>query len=385
MNSYLKNIADRPRAGETDGLLFELDTACTEAAADGTVEPSARARELHELVRFCNFDAIAPWLKSERDAVTRALAFARRIGDDSVARILAEALNGTPQPSVQFSLALPGQAPQPLAVDAGEATKFDGKDWGGTDLALSFAIQNFGIAVLREIIAAENELTLLPPRSVRARSATDARISAAANQSAAALFRTLIAARNPRMEIGAWPDENPSAHADKIIAIEHEAESPAAAATLVALRKQYGEIAQPLLDVYACHDGAALFKYADEPGFYLAPVAEWDTLKRRAVEWAEEVTWQDEKDSIPSYLYTAIAFGMNPGDSELWLFITAGPHAGKILRSDTDLIEDSPRFESLAHFFAAALHDVGRVLNCSGHVSYTFDDTQLYPIRYRHD
>jgi hypothetical protein len=76
---------------------------------------------------------------------------------------------------------------------------------------------------------------------------------------------------------------------------------------------------------------------------------------------------------------------MIPGDSERWLFITEGEHAGKVMLSDTDLIDDQPRFESLAEFFATLLNDAARVLNCGGHVRYDIGGKVLFPIRYLDD
>ncbi|MDR2196017.1 MAG: hypothetical protein LBE50_05385, partial [Gallionellaceae bacterium] len=148
------------------------------------------------------------------------------------------------------------------------------------------------------------------------------------------------------------------------------------------LATQYGEAAAPLLDIHADHDGAVLFIVKGEPGFCMASVGEWDQLKTEVMEWAQQVTWQEDPEEIPKYLHTAIAFGVIPGDSEKWLLITEGEHAGKIMLSDGDVIEDTPRYDSLAEFFAALLCDPAQVLNCGGYIDYGDD---LVPIAYRHD
>jgi hypothetical protein len=166
-SSYLKSIEARLNAGEA-GLLRELEQAFDQAPADSPAKQLPRARELHELVRFCNFVAIAPWLQNERDALVRVLAFARKIGAAEVARILSAALEGSPQPDVEFSLTLPGQTPIPLE-DPSEITLDDEKDWDSTDLALGQAIQSMTDVVLHEVVSAADEFDLPPPRTARAR------------------------------------------------------------------------------------------------------------------------------------------------------------------------------------------------------------------------
>jgi hypothetical protein len=166
-SSYLKSIEARLNAGEA-GLLREIEQAFADAPADSPAKNLPRARELHELVRFCNFDAIGPWLKNERDVLTRVLAFARKIGATEVARILSAALEGSPQPDVEFSLTIPGQPPIPLE-DPGEITLDDDKDWGSTDLALSQAMQSLTDIVLYELVSAADDFDLPPPRSARTR------------------------------------------------------------------------------------------------------------------------------------------------------------------------------------------------------------------------
>jgi hypothetical protein len=208
----------------------------------------------------------------------------------------------------------------------------------------------------------------------------------ASGRTAADLFRRLVTGSNPRMEAGAWEEyEQRAVERATTVPIQHLAYAPASPDVLRRLRKDCGAVAQEILDVYALHDGAELFQHDSECGFYLAPIEQWAELHERAVEWAEGVTWQDDESEIPPYLYSAIAFGMIPGDSERWLFITEGEHAGKVMLSDTDLIDDQPRFESLAEFFATLLNDAARVLNCGGHVRYDIGGKVLFPIRYLDD
>ena len=65
-----------------------------------------------------------------------------------------------------------------------------------------------------------------------------------------------------------------------------------------------------------------------------------------------------------------------------WLLVTEGEHAGRIMLSDTDVIDGRPRFASLAHFLATLLEDTGRILSSGGYVSYGQGEDWFYPLRY---
>jgi len=381
MMKYLASLAERIEKEDPNVIIWEVGQAFDEVDP-ATLSP--RAFELYELVSFCMNDGIAPWLKDKRDALTRARDYARKIGDQRVLDLLDDALSGDPQPEVTFSVALPGQAPRKLEIDAGEVTKFGGVDWGGTDIALSFAMDGFTDAVLRELIEASHEFDLQAPLAVRRRVQADSKISSEVSaQTAVEIFQKIISAKNPVIEAGQWEDaENGVTARATPVPIRHIVNSPAPTKLLSKLTKKYGPIVSDLLSIYAAHNGAELFQYKGECGFYLAPIEQWDNLHAQAVEWAESVTWQADKSDVPPYLYSAIAFGMIPGDSERWLFITEGQHAGKIMLSDADLIDDQPRFVGVAHFLSTLLNDVGRILNCGGYIRYAIGDTELFPIRY---
>ena len=383
MSDYLESIHQRLTGDHASILAWELEKAFSEAIAADPAWATPRVRELHDLLRFCKFDAIAPWLKNERAALAQALAFAQRIGDDKVAKILSESLAGQTQCEVKFTMNLPGGVSQDLDVDAGEVTKYDGKDWGGTDIALSFVMDGFTAAVVREV-ATSTGFDLQPPAAERKKAAANRAIAARTQStSAASLFESLVSAKNPRLEVGEWEDfEARRVEGNTVIAVTHHANPPADAKTIAAMRAKYGDVARDLLAMYEKHDGANLFQHGEACGFQIAPIAEWDVLLGHAIDWAEDVTWADEHEEIPPYLYSAIAFGMIPYDSERWLFITEGEHAGKILLSDTDLIEGSVRFDSITEFMAALHDDAARVINCGGYVRYRVDGEEMFAVRY---
>ncbi len=384
MTSYLANIHERLASEDPTVVAWELEKVFREAIAADREWATPRVRALHDLLRFCKFDAIAPWLRNEPDAVARALAFAQRIGDSKVGKILAEALAGKTQGDVQFSVTLPGQESRKLDVDVGEVTRHDGKNWGGTDIALSFAMDGFIEAVVREVASAAGEFELEAPQAERKKAhARRAARDRAQQATAASILETLLAATHPALEVGDWDAfEERRVGGNTVIAVTHEANPPADPEEIAAMTEKYGAAARDLLAMYELHDGAALFQQGSECGFHIAPIAEWGELLEHAVDWAEDVTWQDEKEAIPPYLYSAIAFGRIPGDSERWLLITEGEHTGKIMLSDTDLIDEIPRFESITEFMATLLDDAARVINCGGYVRYQVDGEERFAVRY---
>jgi hypothetical protein len=385
MPNYLASLASRMDEEDAAVILWEVDEALEELKARDPARYTAKLKSLHNLVRFSKFDSLAPWLRDERDVLRQVIEFARKIDAHDVATILDDALAGKPQGEVSFSVKLPGNVTKVLEVDVGEATKFDGKDWGGTDVALSFIMDDFMAAVVRELVAASDEIDIPPPGKVQTRASDDAKVGAeiAQGQSAVDLFCRLVGAKTPRMAAGSWDDfEARDTCRAQVLNIDHVANSPASPNALKNAKDKYGPIVNDLLAIHAVHDGAELFRYMGECGFYFVPIAEWDEYLARAVEWAEDVTWQDDKDEIPRHLYSAIAFGYQPGDSERWLLITEGDHAGKIMLSDSDLPEDTPRFESLAEFVGTLIFDAARVLNSGGYIRYQYKGDELFPIRY---
>lgn len=383
MTSYLASLAARRMDERATVILWEVADAFAEA--DASTLP-ARALRLHELVRFCRFDSIAPWLRDEHAALGRVRGFARAHGQEELAGLLDRALAGTPCPPPSFSVTLPGRVPQPLDLPpASDATRRDGKDWSGTDIAIAFAMEGFEEAVLDALVAAADAFELAAPLAVRRRRDAAARIAdAAAGHDAAGLLRALTNAPTPTMELGSWEQYEQRATASVArVPLQHVGYPPADAARIAMLAGRYGPAATELLAMLAVHDGATLFGQDGSFGFVLASSDEWDVLLGQAIEWAETVTWQDDPGSIPPYLRSAIAFGLTPGDSERWLLVTEGEHAGKVMLSDTDVIEDSPRYTSMTHFMATLVDDSASILNNGGYVSYLVDGESLVPLRYR--
>jgi hypothetical protein len=382
---YLDEIA--ARIGNEDPLVLahELAEALDEMRARDPGAFNPRTRDLHELVRFCNHDAIAEWLRTERPGVERALAFAEKHGEEKVATLLRGALAGKPERKPIFTAMLGGIAKKILNVPTPEVCILDGKDYGGTDLALAFAMDGFVNAVIAELVAAKAEIALDPPLRVQQRSQANAVIGErAAARSPRELLHDLVAAPRPRILAGTWEAYEARDASDATrIAIKHAAYAAPSERLLAKAAEKFGPASREILEAYALHDGAELFLANGEPGFFLAPITQWPELLARAVEWAEGVTYHQEPEEIPKALYSAIAFGLIPGDSERWLLITEGEHAGKVMLSDSDLPEGDARFDSFGEFLACLLVDAPRILNCGGHVRYPGKRGQeLFAIRY---
>jgi hypothetical protein len=382
MSSYPASLQARLADESPAVLLSEVADAFDEMDPQRL---TPQARELHELARFCRFDTIVPWLRDERDALARVRDYARRHAEDEVADLIDQALQGTAQPTPTFTAETRGGPAQTIEVGRVEGVQFDGKDWGGTDIALGFAMEGFIEAVLRDVLGCAEALGLEAPLAVQRRAAAAAETSAiAARSSAAELFATLVGAHAPVMEAGPWDDDAQQVGQPRVdLPLRHVALPAADSAHLARLAARHGDAARELLDMLALHDGAALFTHGDDVGFVLASSDEWDGLLGEAIEWAEGVTWQDDPGEVPRHLYSAIAFGMAPGDSERWLLITEGEHAGKIMLSDTDLIEDRARYESMAHFMATLVHDSVTIIDNGGFLDYAVDGEALKPARYR--
>lgn len=379
MRDFLASLAQRRENQTASVLLYEVEQAFSEVPAESPTRTMPRAQELYELVRFVNLESISEWLESERNALHRVLAFARKIEADELAGILEAALDGRPQPPITFSIRMPDE--QPVTLDLENESV-----WDDTDCAISLALERYEEALLDALIDAAPEFDLLAPQEMRDRAAMDLVIQQhAATHTVGGLFKTLVSAVNPRIEAGSSSDADEEDRITGMFPVIHVCGPPAEPKLLRQLAERYGPVIGNLCEVYRQSDGAELFQCHGETGFSLARICEWDALLEQAIEWAEGVTWQDAHEEIPDYLYSAIAFGYIPGDSERWLLITQGKYAGCVMLSDTDLIDERPRYRSFAEFIAALVMDPVRILGNGGYVRYEYGDVDLFPIRYLHD
>ncbi len=145
-----------------------------------------------------------------------------------------------------------------------------------------------------------------------------------------------------------------------------------------------------LLAIYHQTPGASLF--CTDPndhwtaGFLFLPPAQWDDACAEMVDWLTSVDFQDDPDSLPDWVRTAIAFGKIPGDASYWMLPLEGPLAGHVLLSNDDVSAQTSCYPSFDHFVATLRVAPQNVLGSGGYVSYPSADGghQLYPVGYGH-
>jgi hypothetical protein len=380
-NIYLQQLLARRASQSATELVWELHAALVEKQTRGEPLSTAEQRAL-ACCAVSKCDGIESLLPHDIASIATTAAFAKRHGLNETSRILDDVVRDKPVAGpVSFSVNL-GGADMPLDIDEGR--------WGATDMQLTMVDEALDEAILDDIAANFNHFSLVAPA---ARAQVEAR-AAAVDQAAKAttaveMVDALLAHHNPRICAQIRDDERRNRPSDWIeVPVTHTAGRPLAAMRLASLRKQYGNAADDLLDIYAKYDGLALFATPSEAAIYIVPVSEWAEHHERVIDWCTQVTWSDALDEMPPYLHTAIAFGYTPGDAERWILITEGQHAGKIMLSDTDSIEDTPRFETIAHFVAALTQDIERTLGSGGYISYSEDGEaggDYYPEVYKHD
>jgi hypothetical protein len=380
-NIYMKQLLARRASQSATELVWELHAALAEKQARGEPLSTVEQRAL-ACCAVSTCDGIESLLPHNIASIAATAAFAKLHGLNETSRILDDVVRDKPVAGpVSFSSNI-GGAHVPLDVDAGR--------WGATDMTLTFIDEPLDEAILDDVAAHLNEFALATPAARAHLEAKAAAVDQAAKATTAVeMIDALLAHRNPRICAQIRDDERRNRPSDWIeVPVTHTAGKPLAAKRLASLRKQYGKAADDLLDVYAKYDGLALFATPAEAAIHILPVSEWAEHHERVIDWCTQVTWSDALDEMPPYLHTAIAFGYTPGDAERWILITEGQHAGKIMLSDTDSIEDTPRFDSIAHFVAALTQDVERTLGCGGYISYGEDREpggDYYPEVYKHD
>jgi hypothetical protein len=375
---YLTRLLSRRGKDAPSVLVWELQQALTEKQQRGGTFSTAEQRLMHICtVQTC--DGIEEILHTHRSSIEFAANFAREKGFTETAGLLADALNDKPVAGPVSLIAnfLGVEKTIPLPSDR----------WGATDLALSMTDEGLNDAILDFAGANTADIAIAASASVTQREAIAGKVGDAATaRPAADIIDEILRHRDPRIRAQIRDGDRTGTATDWIeLAVEHRAGKPLSPKSLAALAQKYGAAARPLLDIYAKYDGLELFAVSSDATFYFLPVDAWAEHHGNVMSWATEVTWNDAIDEMPAYLRTAIAFGYIPGDYERWLLITEGEHAGKIMLSDSDAIEDEPRFESLAHFVAALIYDTERTLGSGGYISYSKDGSEAgdyYPEQY---
>jgi len=366
------------RAGRDDRLLArELGRALDDKRASGA--PLGAAEKLAwQVCAVAHCDGIETLLPGRVADIAAGAAFAAARGLPRTAALLADAARGVPVPGpVRMSVQFQGREIEQALPQS---------TWGATDLALSLTGENLDTAILDHLAEQRGQFTLAAPAAVQARDRLAQSIAAlASSASAAELLQRFAAHSGARMHARLSEYDCQGNDSDWLeLPVTHRLGAPADPARIAGLKRQYGAPAHDLLDLYALHDGADLYIAQGNTGLQLLPIDQWAENAELVMHWAREVTWGAEPEELPAYLESAIAFGYTPYDSERWILVTEGPFAGCVMLSDTDTIEDKPRYPSLAAFLAALTLDIENVLGNGGFVSYLDgkSDALYYPMRY---
>jgi hypothetical protein len=361
--SYAKDLVAQLTKRTPLELTWELEEALNEAL-QADFELSETELLAWHVCTVAHCDGIAEVLENQPESIPIAAKFARDHGLLETAGTLEKVVQGVgADEPVAMSMKIRGKT---IPVDLPDMK------WGAADLLLSLVDEDLDTAILDFVAANVKEFTLPPPTSVLKRAKKKKKVAdQVAQKSAAQLLRELIAHKSPRLRCTrSQADGSFSANQTIEVPVAHSAESVMTSQRRAGLQKQYGGAATPLLELLAGHDGASLFCVGGQAALYLLPSAHWAEHMESVMSWAQEVTWQDDPDEIPRYLSSAIPFAYIPGDSERWLLITEGAHAGKVMLSDSDVIEDAPRFDSVAEFIGALMMDASRILGCGGYICY---------------
>lgn len=365
MATYIEKLLAQRGKRDPIELTWELHDALREKRDRGAKLTPTEVATLHYvIVATGDGEGIEYALRESPESIGITATFARERSLEKTAKILANAAKGIPfDEPVSISAGTPGNM-KPLDVPMGK--------WGATDIVLSMVDEDLDAAIIDFVTEHADDFELDAPVEVAEKAQRrDSAATLAGSKSALQILEGLLAHRKPRIRALLREDERRGKPSDWLeVPVRHLTLGPAKPKVVEALRKQYGPPAKDLLDIYARHDGCDLFMVEGEPGFKLNPIADWPDHLARVMEWAREVSWQEEPDEIPAWLETSIPFGWIPGDSERWILVTEGPHAGTVMLSDTDVLEDEPRFQSIGEVMASLIVDVKRVVGCGGYNSY---------------
>ena len=380
MSDFVTQLLASRKQRDDLQLAWELGHALNEKHARGEAF-SAAEKLAWQVCAVAHCDGIEALLGERVADIAAAAEFAAARGLPKTAEMLANAARGVPVPGpVSFSVKFQGKE---MMQDLPQSA------WGATDLALSLVDEDLDAAILDLLGERRAEFKLAAPAKVQARDSMAARIATLAQSaSAAELLARFATHRNARIRASLSEYDRKGKDSDWItVPVTHQFGDPADTALLQRMRAPYGAVIDDLLAAYARHDGAALYVAGEEAGFHFLPIAQWAEHGENVMDWATNVTWGNDPEELPDYLESAIAFGFTPYDSERWILVTQGKWAGQVMLSDTDTIEDEPRFASIHAFFAALTLDLENVLGNGGFVSYQDgnSDELYYPMLYLHD
>ncbi|RMX07783.1 hypothetical protein D8I35_01210 [Corticibacter populi] len=366
--NHLDTLAEHYRQGKSAFWLLSQTHLRLQASRDGGAPRPLGQPEWQEwlrwwdLLRFClGLQSIAIWLRDEPQALQRIQALAHLAGQDALADILSEALQGQPQAAQTVQFHTLGEAEQRYTLTAPAHERFDGKDWSGTDIAIEQHCDGFAV-VIAELMLAERAQLHLPGDQPAARPTAPPQPAA---ETLARLLRT-----ESRLFATEIFGVAASPTAMRELPMQHQTTPAAEASLLEFFQHLHGPVAAPLLATHALHNGARLFCHGAQHGLELLPVEDWALQQQGSGGGPADAA---DADSLAD----ALRFARGGCDDEYWVLATAGPLAGAVLLSETDGPQAHRRFASVDAFFDALLHAPLSVLNASGQLRYPLDGRWL--------
>ncbi|RMX15714.1 hypothetical protein EBQ34_06290 [Vandammella animalimorsus] len=371
-------------------LLDQLHQQLQAQQAQGPLQPAWQG--WWDLLRFClGRQSIALWLAHERAALQRIQALAALAGQEMLADILSQALQGQAQPPLTITFSQLGHEDLHFNTQATPQEHFDGQDWAGTDAAIDLHGETFAHTVAQLL---RDELAELPwPAAITDADATTAAAAGGAADAHAPQPQATQPAQAPQDD---GPSQPPAlraitqAHprlalqaladgASAWLPMQHHSQPAPEPDLLEFYQALWGAPLAGLLAAYASHNGARLFCHGDTVGLELFAIEQWPQQQARMLQAARQHGWPEQPGALPDWLHSAVCFAQCGMEREYWILPTQGPLAGCVLLSETDALAGHRRFADAASFFQALLHAPARILGASGNLRYRNGAALLEP------
>lgn len=347
--------------------------------------------------RACNA-SFASAFKKYPDTARSLLALCATHQLDALHTLMQSVIDGQAKPEGAFKRDLQAQSdahadkPGVVAALKGFASAAFSSPGHEAEMELSLAWGALEDCLLDQVGAHAADIDFAwGPTERKKRQEAHAVQSALAGQSAALMLKAFLADADPHViaQPSEWDMAHEGAPADEVrIAVHHLAiDDPFPTVWRDHLAAYVG--AGQLLAVYQHTNGAALF--CTDPsdvwsaGFLFLPAQQWEEARTEMVDWLTSVDFQDDPDSLPDWVRSAITFGKIPGDASYWMLPIEGPFAGHVLLSNDDVSAETSRYPSFDNFVATLRLHSQNIVGNGGYISYPVPGKSylLYPVGYQ--
>ncbi|MDO4725406.1 MAG: hypothetical protein Q4A97_11695 [Comamonadaceae bacterium] len=376
----LEQLARQAERQSPFWLLDQLHLRLQAQQAQGPLQPAWQG--WWDLLRFClGRQSIALWLAHERAALQRIQALAALAGQEMLADILSQALQGQAQPPLTITFSQLGHEDLHFRTQAAAQEHFDGQDWAGTDAAIDLHGEAFAHTVARLL---RDELAELPWPASAAPAGEAAALEAAPPPQKPQGPQSDAPGQPPALHAIAQAHQRLALHAladgaSRWLPMQHHSQPAPEPDLLEFYQTLWGAPLAGLLAAYASHNGARLFCHGDTVGLELFAIEQWPQQQARMLQAARQHAWPEQPGALPDWLHSAVCFAQCGMEREYWVLPTQGPLAGCVLLSETDALAGHRRFADAASFFQALLHAPARILGAGGNLRYRSGAALLEP------